>query len=132
MLTQFTLLDDLRATCPDFAPQIDAFVALYGPRPDLPLYLLMGDLVVTCSQRLAAGHEDGVQRLFDQIERWIATGDRYVHDLAIAGFLEDAQNANLHRGTAPADFLRFLGPRSARSWQHVQAFWTRGMPIPRE
>lgn len=128
IITQFNLIDTLLVECPAFRPEIEAFVTRYDPPPaeGLPHYMLMGDFVEACSERLQQGRDDEIAGLFKQVERWIEQGDKYVSDLAVIGFIEDMQNGNIHNGTKPEEFIRFLGPRSRRYWDKVNRFWSHG------
>lgn len=134
IITRFNVVDNLWANCPSFRPVIAAFRAEYAGLAEdkLPIYILMGDLVRGCSTHLQAGKKREIAGIFTLIERWIAEGDKYVHDMAIVGFIEDLQNANLHDGTQPEDFKEFLGPLSVRAWQKVDRFWSKSEPILRD
>jgi hypothetical protein len=109
---------------PAFGQRWNAFQAEWSGHPDgLPLYLLIGDLVRDCSALLRDGHEAEVAAVCAVAERWMLEGDDYVRIAAVVGFIEDLQNGNLHSGTRPADFLRFLGPESLRRWEAMNGFW---------
>jgi hypothetical protein len=53
-------------------------------------------------------------------------GDGDVKEAAIVGLIEDLQNANLHSGTVPDQYLPFLLPQSRRWWGKVETFWSEG------
>jgi hypothetical protein len=60
------------------------------------------------------------------VEQWHVSGDTYVKEAATVGLLEDLQNTNLHEGTDPDAFRKFLGPESERWWSKVVRFWSEG------
>lgn len=130
MLTRETLFEPLLEAHPGFRPRWETFHAEWADHPKgLPCYLLMGDLVAECSALMRQGSETELTAIFAVVERWILEGDRYVHDAAIVGFLEDLQNTNLHDGTTPDQFVPFLKPESLRFWHKVERFWTTREPI---
>lgn len=125
MLDRETFLSPLLDAYPGFRPQWEEFEAMWsGENTAAPYYILIGDLVQECSTLLRGNREAELARIFSVVERWLLEGDRYVHDIAIVGFLEDLQNTNLHRGTHPSDFERFLGPEGAYWWKKVDRFWS--------
>lgn len=113
--------------CPSFEPQWKEFLASwidYGPEP--PLYPLFGDFARHLSGLLLTGNDQALRRVFDVVERFIVDGDAYVSEAAIVGILEDLQNANLHTGTKPDQYLPYLLPQSRRWWKKVELFWNEG------
>lgn len=134
IITQSHVVSTLRESCPSFQPTVAAFQARYHDTPEdsLPHYMLMGDLVIECSKRLSEGHEKDLEPLFELLEKWITDGDKYVQEMAIIGFIEDLQNANLHTGTQPGDFERFLHPKSEIYWTKVNRFWSHGELITKD
>ena len=113
------LIEALDLACPGFAP---------GIYEDTP-YLWMGGFVRHVAQARLNGREDEVRAVFAVIERQLET-DRPgwklsdESNLAVVGFLEDLQNANLHPdGSHPGDFHRYLGIKSRRSWDALNGFW---------
>ncbi len=113
------LIEALDKACPGFVP---------SEYEDLP-YVWVGGFVKHVAQARLDGREDEVRAVFAVIERQLET-DRpgwQISDesnLAVAGFLEDLQNGNLHpEGSGPADFHQYLGPRSQKSWSALNGFW---------
>lgn len=131
IITQSNVLDTIAASCASFRPAVEAFQTEYQDMPNhiLPIYMLMGDLVLECSKQLREGPDNEIKKLFELVELWINDGDKYVRELAIVGFIEDMQNSNLHVDTRPEDFERFLGPASAIFWNKVNRFWSHREPI---
>ena len=130
MLDRNTMFLPMLQACPGFRAEWDAFMADWADHPKgLPCYILIGDLIRYCSRRLAAGQDAEVAAAFAVAEQWLIRGDAYVREAAIVGFLEDAQNGNLHEGTEPADFERFLGSESRYWWRKVDRFWSRREPL---
>jgi len=73
---------------------------------------------------------DGVNAIFYVVETWHLYGDPYVKEAATVGFLEDIQNAGLHKGgTIPNDFQEYLLPETKYWWAKVGDFWERGKPV---
>jgi hypothetical protein len=75
---------------------------------------------------LADGKTSQVAHTFAAAEKMIREGDGVVRGIAVVGILEDASNANMHSGTKPADFVRFLGPWSRWWWDEVELSWSGG------
>ena len=127
MIDRETMFEPLLEAQPGIRGLWEALVAEWPdlPASERPNYMLLGDIAIECSKMLADGRESDVAAVFAVAERWIVEGDEYVKNAAIVGFLEDAQNENLHRGTKPADFIRFLGPESLFWWKKVDGFWNR-------
>ncbi len=87
-------------------------------------YMWMGDFVRHVADAHVAGRHAEVQAAFDVIERVLADKLSPDRNLAVAGFLEDMQNGNLHKsGSRPADFVGYLGPLSRVSWDGLNGFW---------
>jgi len=113
------LIEALDKACPGFVP---------GPYDDTP-YMWMGSFVRHVVGARLAGREDDVRAVFAVIERCIESdiaGQKRSDEsnLAVAGFLEDLQNGNLHaEGSRPADFRAYLGPKSLEAWNALNGFW---------
>lgn len=114
------LIESLDAACPGYVP---------GPYAEGLAYSWMSGFVRHVIQARLDGREDEVRAVFSVIERQLETdrpgfelsGDS---NLAVAGFLEDLQNGNLHEpGSKPADFRAYLGPRSLERWEGLNGFW---------
>ena len=92
-------------------------------------YIWMGDFVRHVAEARLAGREEEVRAVFAVIEQQLETdlpghqlGDE--SNLAVAGFLEDLQNGNLHPdGSSPVAFRPYLGPRSLQHWEALNGFW---------
>lgn len=114
------LIDSLDRACPGFAPSY--------LEDGIP-YSWMGGLVRHVVRARLDGREAEVREVFAVIERQLETdrpGSKLSDDsnLAVVGFLEDMQNGNLHaEGASPSDFVQYLGPISARSWDALNGFW---------
>ncbi len=108
------LLAKLDSACPGLVPD--------GAEVELP-YVWMGDFVSHLIQAHLNGRTFDVQAAFDVIEDEIASNGAFA-ELAIVGFLEDVQNANLHQqGSQPNDFIRYLGPASTKAWRALNSIW---------
>ena len=113
------LIEALDRACPGFVP---------GEYDDTP-YMWMGSFVRHVVGARLAGREEQVRAVFAVIEQCIEDDRPGLKrsdeaSLAIVGFLEDLQNGNLHAvGSHPADFLRYLGPRSLEAWHSLNGFW---------
>jgi hypothetical protein len=112
--------------CPSLEPEWKRFLTEWAKEPDLPMYVALSDLAMHLSGLLTDGKDEVLQRVFDLVERFILEGDTYVKEAAIVGLIEDLQNTNLHKGTTPDQFLRFLLPQSRRWWTKVEMFWREG------
>ena len=107
------LVDALARACP----------GCRSAETELP-YMWMGDFVRHVAQAHLDGRKAEVQAVFDRIELEVANESSPHRQLAIAGFLEDMQNGNLHPpGSHPADFLSYLGPKAQRAWDGLNGFW---------
>ncbi|MEM7643731.1 MAG: hypothetical protein AAF366_14540 [Pseudomonadota bacterium] len=122
-LTRRSVLPQLRNHAPAFRDACDAFVSDWVREGDLPLYILMSDLVRHCSQLLADRDISELRAILALVERWIGDGDDDLRTLAIVGFIEDATNANLHGHTTPDDLVPYLPPRCREAWDQVLRHW---------
>lgn len=96
-----------------------------------PYYLLASSLVRHLTHLNSLKKYDEFPELFALIEELHLRGDQYVNEWATVGILEDLQNTNLHpAGSAPDDFVRFLGPVSKWWWEEVNLFWNGQMKPP--
>lgn len=130
MFQRETMFEPILQAHPDFRVKWEEFLSEWRDHPKgLPCYLLMSDLVGECSSLLRQGRESELEAIFRVVERWLHEGDRYVRDAAVVGFLEDLQNQNLHEGTTPDRFVRYLEPESLRFWHKVERFWNAREPI---
>ncbi len=89
-------------------------------QPDLLPYEFVSDFVRRLTE---VGNEAEVEAVFAIIEQAILTGVEETRDLAVAGFLEDLQNTNLHTHTKPEDFERYLLPASRAYWDRLNKDW---------
>ncbi len=129
MITKENMFVPLLHADPSFQPKWDEFCAEWESEPDLPHYLALAELVRHLIGNLAIGSTERFDDVFDVVERWHVEGDKYVRDAATIGFLENLQNTNVHSVTEPADFERWLRPKSLRFWHKVEAFWSEGKII---
>jgi hypothetical protein len=114
------LIVHLDTACPGYVP---------GPYAEGLAYIWMSGFVRHVIKARLDGREAEVRAVFAVIERQLETdrpGFELSDDsnLAVAGFLEDMQNGNLHGpGSRPADFRAYLGPRSLERWEGLNGFW---------
>lgn len=127
MIDQTSMWEPVLRAHPGFTTQWEAFMEEWANHPrGTPHFLLVGDLVIECTRLLQAGEDETIAAIFAAVERWIEEGDKYVLHAATTGFVEDMQNTNLHQGTAPEDFERFLQPQSKIWWGKLNRFWQHG------
>jgi hypothetical protein len=123
-ITRSGMFAPLLEVYPAFRPTHDAFLAKWAHELEKPNYLLLGDLADSLIADLAAGRTGHFAAVFDVVERWIRIGDMYVSEAAVIGLLEDLQNTNLHKaGTAPEQFVPWLGEEARKGWNDLNAFW---------
>ena len=117
--------------CPSFRATWDEFVDEWKDDPEgLPQYLALSGLARHVIGMLERNETDGVTAIFGVVENWHLDGDPYVKEAATVGFLEDIQNAGLHKGsTTPDDFVEFLLPETKYRWSKVEEFWGQGKLI---
>ena len=127
MILKSEMFEPLLAAYPAFKEQHDAFMAEWQSDPEgPPNYLLLADLVRDCSMLLTSQRHAEIANIFAVVEDWLLNGEHYVQEAATVGFLEGIQNTNLHKGTAPDDFLPFCGPEALFWWGKVARFWSHG------
>lgn len=114
---------------PSLVPIWAAFTREWEDARERPLYLALGEVARHLIRQLEAGETARFDAVFEVVERWHLRGDSYVREAATVGLLEDLQNLNLHDGTRPADFERWLRPESRRWWDKVDRFWSQGEPL---
>lgn len=124
-----TMFDPILAADPSFLPAWMEFLEDYGDEPKPLYYLALSALARHLIECLEGGDTSRFDAIFDIVERWHLVGDQYVREAATIGLLEDLQNTNLHRVTAPEAFLPWLRPESRRWWDKVEAFWAHGTLI---
>ncbi len=97
-----------------------------------PLYYLLASAIVRHLTHLnQLKKHDEFPEIFSLIEELHLRGDQYVGEWATIGIIEDLQNTSLHpEGSAPGDFVRFLGPVSKWWWEEVDLFWNGQMKPP--
>jgi len=124
MITKDEMMPLMLEACPSFRPQWDAFVEEWkDEEPELPLYPVFGDLVRHVIAMKVRGETDTFPQIFEVVERWQTDGEHWVREAAIVGFLESLQNPALHATTHPEDFVSYLQPNSAISWDQLKRFW---------
>jgi hypothetical protein len=127
VISRSEMLPLLVEACPEFESTWREFLAEWSEEPGPPPhYLALSDFARHLSAVLARGDEATLRRVFAAVERLIVEGDAYVNEAAIVGLLEDLQNTNLHNGTDPAQYERFLLSQSRRWWNKLTDFWERG------
>ncbi len=111
---------ELDKACPGCVPQEGHI--------DLP-YIWMGEFVRHLIRARLNARETEVQAVFEVVERRLEEarpGSKLSEEsnLIVVGFIADLQNGNLHPdGSSPADFHRYLGPKSQRAWGAMNGFW---------
>lgn len=121
--------------CPSFRDQWMSFVIEYADdAPNLPMYIVLGDLAYHLLDRIKAGDVEGFDAVFDVIEQWHHHHDHYVREATTVGLLEDMQKILSNRGSK-ADFgsvERWLRPQSIRRWYKLIRFWDGDLKALRE
>ena len=140
MITRYDMFVPLLQALPGFRPQWQAFVAEWTGNPhnaggdprDLPNYLLLGDLADHLCDLMEAGQEADVAAALAVCERWIEHGDSYVANAALAGLLEDLENAAVRRRLDVERFTPMLGPRGRDWWEKwtQTGAWAPSVPQP--
>lgn len=114
------LVSRLKAVFPDFVSD---------PETEALAYVWMGSYVRHVIGAHGAGQHEAVRAAFAVIEETVEIVPpggmlSAAANLAVVGFIEDLQNENLHPdGSSPADFLAYLGPKSAHHWDSLNGFW---------
>jgi hypothetical protein len=119
--------DLLLRACPSFETSSDRIEYHEDDNPEEePLtYLLAAAFVRHLAKLNAVGQRDEFPAVCDLLEDLITSGDKFVRDLTIVGFLEDLQNTNLHpANSSPDDFVPYLRPVSRWWWEEVDLFWS--------
>ncbi len=125
-ITRSQVLPLLLEACPSYEADWKKFTAEYADDPDPFLYVAIVQFAGHLSKVLAAGDGDSLGRVFNLLERFITEGDAEVQEAAVVGLVKNLQNADLHHGTAPDDYVPFLLPQTRRWWDKVRTFWTNG------
>ena len=129
MITRESMFQPLLEADPSLIPLWKDFVEEWEGEPEQPLYLALARVARHLIGQLKAGETDNFPAVFDVVEQWHLQGEAYVREAASVGLLEDLQNTNLHDGTQPADFERWLGPESKRWWKKVERYWSHREPL---
>lgn len=126
MITRDQVENLLLAACPSFMDSSwwYEYRSLFGEEPEPLNYLLASAFISHLVDLKVEGKTSEFAPVFQLIERMHREGDPYVQELATVGFLEDLQNAHLHRkGSTPEAFLQWLGSESAWWWEELNLFW---------
>ncbi len=106
------------------------FLDDYADEDELPLYVALSELADHLVQRFKKGDTAGFIKVFEVVERWHTSGDRYVREAATIGLLEDLQNHLGGNGrkrkassTQAMEFEVWLGPQSRRWWDKLDRYW---------
>jgi hypothetical protein len=126
VITKTEMMPLMLEACPSFEGQWREFVEYWRDEPEPPLYLALGELARHLIGMLARDDVSSFPQVFAVVERWHREGDTYVAEAATVGLLEDLQNTNLHEGTDPEQFRRWLLPESSKWWAKLYGFWERG------
>ena len=126
MISRDQMFEPLLVALPSFQCHWDEFLSEWLGEDVLPLYLALSSLARHLVDLLAQGCDEQLRAAFRVVEQWHVEGDAYVKEAATVGLLEDLQNSNLHEGTDPEQFRRYLGPESQRWWNKVVRFWSEG------
>lgn len=127
MIGKQEMMPVLLEGCPSFAPMWEKFLDEWSDEPEpAPLYVALGDLSRHLCDLLRCGERHRLTDVFRVIERLHVEGDDYVREAACIGILENIQNTALHHGTAPQQFVEFLGPESRQCWADLERFWNGG------
>ncbi len=127
MISRDQMFEPLLVALPSFQAQWDDLLREWSDgEGGLPHYLALSSLARHLVELLARGQDAQLRAAFEVVEQWNVAGDAYVKDAATVGLLEVLQNHNLHEGTDPEQFRRFLGPESQRWWDKVIRFWSEG------
>jgi hypothetical protein len=129
MIVRENMFELLLEADPTFFDDWNTFVREWADQPPLPLYLALADLARHLVGKLETGDTTKFPEIFRVVERWHVEGEHYVREAATIGLLEALQNMNFHQGTAPEDFLPWLGPETLRFWKKVDDFWRYGILI---
>ncbi len=88
-------------------------------------YIDAGEFIRDLVALRVAKRTDEFPSVFAVIERMVTTGDAYVRNLAIIGYLEGMQMMTVtSAGLDPeSDFRPFCGPTLDRWWERLNRFW---------
>jgi hypothetical protein len=80
--------------------------------------------VASVARRTALNAE--LRRIFEVVEASHVDGDRYVHEGATVGPLEDVRHTSVVGARTPARCLAHQGSTSLRGWRELERFWNPG------
>jgi hypothetical protein len=120
VITPEQLNSVLLEACPSFAEPYRASLETWGD--DLPS-AIRSDFVHHLLELQQQNRREEFPAVARAIERLHVEGDDEVRETATIGILESIQNIWGNNGADPADFCRFLLPKSRRWWDELNAFW---------
>lgn len=130
MIVRTEMFASLLVADPTFEPKWCSFVAEYADEPELPYYIVLGDLADHLIGQLERGETGAFGKVFDVIERWHVEGDVYVSEAATIGLLEGLQNRlggndrrKVVNGVRASDFEPYLRPETRRWWDKLYRYW---------
>jgi hypothetical protein len=116
------------SAAPEFRPVLESFRAEWADEA-LGLCSEFSELSDFVIAKLHSGATEGLQVLFEAVERLMVEGDEEVKDAAATCFLENLMNATPDR-ISPAAFVPLLGAESrvfCRSWDEFCGLRTPGL-----
>jgi len=126
MITKEQVMPLLLDACPSFSKRWEEHRAFY--EDEELLYIDLGEFAHHLVE-LQKGHRtEEFPAVFRIIERLHLEGDPYVKEAATIGLLEGLQNVSGNHGLEPEDFVRYLGPASAKRWRKLNDFWDAKIP----
>jgi len=128
MIAKTDMMSVLLEACSSFSTKWESSRDEWRQEADgPPLSLVLADFARHLIGMVERGEKAVLAAVFSAVERLLVEGDPDVREATVVGLLEDLQNLNLHpNGTAPEQFLPYLGPASARWWEKLDRFWRHG------
>ena len=130
MITRSEMFVPLLEADPSFRERWQRFLVGYSEEPEPLLYIALGELAEHLVDRMRRGDVEGLERVFDTVERWHTEGDAYVSEAASIGLLESLQGIlggnNRNRrinGVRASDFESYFGPETRKWWDKLYDYW---------
>ena len=128
MIAKTDMMSVLLEACPSFSTKWESSRDEWRQEADgPPLSLVLADFARYLIGMVERGEKAVLVAVFTAVERLLVEGDPDVREATVVGLLEELQNLHLHpNGTAPEQFLPYLGPASALWWEKLDRFWQNG------
>ncbi len=115
--------------CPELKPQWEEFLLEWADDADLPLYLFIYVIADHVVGKVDRGESNGLDAVFDVVERWHLEGEHYVREAATVGFLEGIVSWEDKHREQQKILETYFRPETARYWTKMHNFWNTGAII---